>query len=92
MVKGEFLGLYGHVYNSFLNPLRSFWYVLAMFSVGFHLIHGFQSVIQTMGINHPVYTPLFKKMSWALGALVAIGFSSIPIYVAIHHYLNWSIH
>ena len=46
-INGVYYGLYGHLYNYFLNPLRSIFYVLAMISIGFHLVHGVQSVLQT---------------------------------------------
>ena len=84
MVNGEFLGLYGLVYNEFMNPFDSLFYIAAMMSVGFHLTHGIQSVMQTYGFNHPVYTPLIKKISVVLGSVIAVGFSSIPVYVLIH--------
>jgi len=81
MVNDVDLGLYGLVYNSFLNPIRSIGYVLAMMSIGFHLTHGIQSVVQTFGFNHPVYTPLIKKVGVVVGLVFAIAFSSIPIYI-----------
>lgn len=84
MVNGQFLGLYGLIYNEFTNPLSALFYIVAMIAIGMHLTHGIQSVMQTYGVNHPVYTPLFKKLSVILGSVVAIGFSSIPIYVLIH--------
>ena len=48
-----------------------------------HLTHGIQSVAQSFGINHDVYTPMINKISVGLGALIALGFSSVPIYVWI---------
>ena len=84
IVNGQFLGLYGLVYNSFLNPLRVVFYVLAMLSIGFHLNHGIQSVSQTFGKTPSV---TLKRVGICLGTLIALGFSSIPIYVLIIHYL-----
>jgi len=80
---GESLGLYGLVWNSYLVWWRSLFYVIAVCCVGMHLSHGIQSVFQTMGINHPVYTPLIKRTSIAIGAVVAVGFASIPLFVLI---------
>ncbi len=91
VIDGVYYGLYGHLYNSFLNPIRSVFYIVTMFAIGAHLIHGVHSVIQTFGFNHPVYTPMSKKVSWALAAVIALGFSAIPLYVVVHHQLNWSI-
>jgi len=82
---GESLGLFGLVWNSFQlqHIWRNFIYILAVSSVGLHLSHAIQSLCQTMGINHPRYTPLIKKASMALGIAVALAFSSIPIYVLL---------
>ena len=91
MVRGEFYGLYGHVYNYFLNPIRALFYVATMFAIGFHLVHGVQSVIQTFGFYHDTYTPVIKKTSWVVAGFLAFGFSSIPIYVLIHNAFQWSI-
>ena len=90
-INGVYYGLYGHLYNYFLNPLRSLFYILVMFSIGFHLVHGVQSVMQTFGFNHEVYNPLIKKASVAIASLLTLGFSMIPIYVIIHNTLGWSV-
>ena len=91
VINGTYYGLYGHVYNYFLNPLRSVFYVVTMFAIGFHLIHGVQSVMQTFGFYHSVLTPLINKVSWGIALFLAFGFSSIPIYVVVHNNLGWSI-
>lgn len=81
LADGQSYGLYGVVYNSFLNPVHSGFYILAMMCVGFHLAHGVQSFFQTFGFNHPVYFPWIKKISNAFGVLIALGYSLIPIYI-----------
>ena len=86
IVNGQSLGLYGVVYNSFLVPWHSGFYIVAMMCLGLHLSHAIQSVFQTFGFNHPKYTPLIGKMSGVLGWLVALGFSSIPVWVLITGY------
>ncbi len=78
---GRHLGLYAVVYNSFSNPLHSFFYIFAMMAVGLHLAHGIQSFFQTFGFHHSRYTPGIKKFSNALGTLIAFVYSSIPVYV-----------
>ena len=80
---GKPAGLYGVVYNSFMDPLHSFFYIAAMMAVGFHLAHGIQSFFQTFGFNHPRYTPGIRKISNFLGILIAILYSLIPIYVLL---------
>jgi succinate dehydrogenase / fumarate reductase cytochrome b subunit len=80
MIGSESLGVYGVVANSLVNPVRAIGYVVAMFAVGFHLAHGIQSVFQTFGFNHEVYTPAIQKVSTAIGIAFALAFSSIPVY------------
>jgi len=80
---GEPLGLFGLVWNSFGNPLRGLVYIAAMACVGLHLSHGIQSLFQSMGWHHNRWMPLIMKVSVALGFIVAIGFSLIPIYILL---------
>ncbi len=77
----ESLELYGLVWNSFHVWWRDLFYILAVSSVGMHLTHAIQSVFQTFGFNHERYTPLVQKLSVAVGVVVAMVFSSIPIIV-----------
>jgi len=83
VINGVDMGLYGLVANSFKSPVRVAFYVIGMVGVGFHLIHAVQSVVQTFGFNHPVYTPMVKRFSTVIGVAVALGFASIPFYLFI---------
>jgi succinate dehydrogenase / fumarate reductase, cytochrome b subunit len=56
-------------------------YVVALLGLGFHLNHGFQSAFQTLGLNHPVYTPIIKFIGVTYSILVTVGFISIPVLV-----------
>lgn len=85
----ESLGLYGVVWKAFTNPLHSFLYIVAVCLVGMHLTHGLESLVQTLGFRHPVYTLWISRLSIALGVLVAAGYSLIPLYVMASHYLGW---
>ncbi|MEE2670920.1 MAG: succinate dehydrogenase cytochrome b subunit [Bdellovibrionota bacterium] len=72
--------LYKTVVEYFANPLYVAWYVFAMLCLGLHTSHGFQSMFQTWGLNHPKYTPAIQTISMAYGVFVAIGFSSLAIF------------
>jgi succinate dehydrogenase / fumarate reductase, cytochrome b subunit len=61
-------------------PIALF-YIVAMACLCFHLFHGIWSLFQTLGINHPKYTPLLRTAAKLLAILLFIGFSSIPIAV-----------
>lgn len=58
-------------------------YTFAMFSMSFHLMHGFQSAFQSLGANHKSYMPLIKKIGYAFAVVVPAAFASIPIYLFI---------
>ncbi len=81
IVDGEPQKLYGLVWNSFQSVPRVILYVVAVCFVGLHLSHGIQSLFHTIGFFHDRYTPAIRRASVALGVIVAVGFSSIPIYV-----------
>ena len=83
---GQSYGLYGVVYNSFTDPVHSVLYILAMMCLGFHLGHGVESFMQTFGFNDPGYTPQIKIVSYLFGFLIAVGYSSIPLYVLAQFY------
>ncbi len=56
-------------------------YVIALLGLGFHLHHGFQSAFQTLGLNHPVYTPAIKSIGVIYTVVVTLGFIAIPVVV-----------
>jgi succinate dehydrogenase / fumarate reductase cytochrome b subunit len=57
-------------------------YVVAVCLLGLHLYHGVWSMFQSMGINHPRYTPLLKKFAAYASILLVLGFISFPIAIA----------
>lgn len=71
--------LYERVAEAFKNPLIVGSYVVAQIVLFFHLSHGFQSAFQTLGVNHPKYTPFIKGFGWVYSILVPLGFALIPI-------------
>jgi len=56
-------------------------YVIALLFLGFHLDHAFQSALQSLGLNHPKYTPFFKGFSRFLAIVITLGFISIPLFI-----------
>ena len=71
--------LYAPVKAAFTNIWFVIFYVVAMVFIGMHLMHGFQSSFQTLGLNHKKYTPFIKMMGNAYAILVPLGFAIIPI-------------
>lgn len=73
--------LYRSVMEGFKNPFLVLFYVIAMFAVSFHLVHGFQSAFQTLGINHPKYNPLLNFLgAGVFGIIIPVGFALMPLY------------
>jgi succinate dehydrogenase / fumarate reductase, cytochrome b subunit len=54
-------------------------YCLAMVSLAYHLMHGFQSAFQTFGLNHKKYTPLIKSVGVWFSIIIPIIFAAMPI-------------
>lgn len=64
----------------FANTAYSVLYIILITVLGFHLNHAFQAAFQSLGLNHPVYTPLIKKFATVYSIVIVIGFNIIPFY------------
>jgi succinate dehydrogenase / fumarate reductase, cytochrome b subunit len=73
--------LYRLLVEHFSSSFNSFLYVLAVCALGVHVSHGLWSAFQSLGLNHPKYTPKVKLLSCLFGLLVAVGYSSIALWV-----------
>lgn len=71
------------VIEVFQSPVYVFGYVVCLIVLGFHLSHGFYSSLQTLGFNHPKYSPKLQLLGHVYAWVVAIGFISQPLYVYI---------
>lgn len=56
-------------------------YVISMAVLALHLDHGFGSAFQSMGLNHPKYSPLISKVGRGFAIIVPLLFAIIPVYV-----------
>jgi succinate dehydrogenase / fumarate reductase cytochrome b subunit len=87
------VAVYTHVeHNTFQNIVMIFqelWvvviYVLGVISLGYHLLHGFQSAFQTMGWNHKKWTPVVKTVGVWYSIIISVLFALMPISI----YLGW---
>jgi len=73
--------LFSRVDATFSSPIFVLIYILGMLSLAFHLLHGFQSAFQTLGLNHPKYTPLIKGVGSLIAIVVPVLFAIIPIFM-----------
>ena len=56
-------------------------YVIAMFVLAFHLLHGFASAFQSLGANNPKYNGLIRGFGKGFAILVPLLFAIIPVYI-----------
>lgn len=70
--------------EEFENPVRVIVYCISFVLLAFHLLHGFQSSFQSLGVNHNRYTPVIKKCANAFSILIPLGF----IIIALFHFFN----
>ncbi|MGV6828379.1 MAG: succinate dehydrogenase cytochrome b subunit [Flavobacteriales bacterium] len=80
--QGEFR-YYHELLEKFSNPLRVGAYVIAFILLALHLLHGFQSAFQSMGMNNK-YTKCVKNFGKTYAVLVPLLF----IFIALFHYFN----
>ena len=73
------IGFYQMVTSTFRGRLFTAIYIGGAVALVIHLTHGMQSAFQTLGVNHPTYTPLIKIGGW-LVALAMVGFAMISLY------------
>jgi succinate dehydrogenase / fumarate reductase cytochrome b subunit len=59
-------------------------YVVMMGVLAFHLLHGFQSAFQSLGLNHPRYTPIVRSVGVFFAVVVPIFFALIPVWMFIN--------
>ncbi len=71
------------VFNAFIQPVNVVIYIIAVGIAAIHVSHGLWSAFQTIGLDHPKYTPLIKIASIVFGLIVAFGFGFIPVIIYI---------
>jgi succinate dehydrogenase / fumarate reductase cytochrome b subunit len=72
--------LYRQEMEVFTNPVMVAFYVLSMVVVGSHLWHGFSSAFQSLGGDHPSWTPRVLLAGKIVAVLIAGGFITIALW------------
>lgn len=73
--------VYSNIALGFQHPWISVSYIVAVWLLGMHLYHGVWSMFQSVGINHPRYTPKLKRMAAVFAIAITVGYVSIPVSV-----------
>lgn len=74
--------LYLQMVAVFKNPIAVAIYVLSCFSLFWHLLHGFKSAFQSLGLNNSKYKMAIALVGDAFAVLISVLFASMPL--AIH--------
>ncbi len=61
------------------NPGVAIFYIIGVLALGLHVSHGFWSLFQSLGLEHPKFTGGLEKKSVALGLGVGLLFALIPV-------------
>lgn len=77
--------LYTLCADAFQSEILVSFYVLGMAAIAFHLFHGFKSGFQSLGVNHPKYSPFIKKFGYAFAIVIPVAFAVIPVYMYFAH-------
>jgi succinate dehydrogenase / fumarate reductase cytochrome b subunit len=83
--QGEELPLYKMMFEVFSNPVVVLLYVIGCVSLFWHLLHGFASAFQSLGLNHLKYNGIISAVGTAFSIIVPLIFALMPIAV----YFKW---
>ena len=78
--------VYAMMIYGFKKEWNSIFYVVAMFLLCKHLIHGVSSTFQSLGIRSSSMKSKLDFVSYAYAYIIFIGFASIPIAVVAQKY------
>jgi len=81
---GEHFSMYEIVRSTLSDPIYSIFYLVAMFFLGFHLKHGFQSAFQTFGLRDKKYATLIEWVGAIMWLCMPIAFAVMPLYFLLN--------
>ena len=81
LVPGDPEDFYSIAHNLFKIPMYNFIYLVCFTLLGLHLYHAFSSAFQTFGLNHRIWTPVVKAVSWIYAIVLPLGFAFISITI-----------
>jgi succinate dehydrogenase / fumarate reductase cytochrome b subunit len=68
-------------------PMKVIFYVCALVALTLHISHGFWSIFQTLGLNHPKYNRFIRKTTILVSLVIGVLFISIPLAVFYYNLL-----
>ncbi len=74
---------YHELQEKFVSPVRTVLYVISFVFLALHLLHGFASSFQSIGVNNK-YSANIQKFAKAFAIVIPAGF----IFIALFHHFN----
>jgi succinate dehydrogenase / fumarate reductase cytochrome b subunit len=65
-------------------PLYTFLYIGGLCGLGLHVSHGFWSMFQSMGVNHPKYEGMIRACAWLICGLIVAVFVVIVFLLLVN--------
>jgi succinate dehydrogenase / fumarate reductase cytochrome b subunit len=85
LTTGEELNLFAEMKEHFSSLPMVLFYLFACFSLFWHLLHGFKSSFQSLGLNHVKYNRVIEITGIAFSVIISIVFAMMPVSI----YLGW---
>ncbi len=77
------------LYQRMVDVFQELWvvivYLLGVFSLGWHLVHGFYSAFQTMGLTTHKYKKMIRNTGIVFTIVICLLFASMPVSM----YMGW---
>lgn len=71
--------LYEEMKEEFENIVVVIIYLVGVIALGWHLIHGFSSAFQTLGVNSPKYNGIIKSVGIGYTIIICLAFMAMPL-------------
>lgn len=72
---------FGEMKEVFEKPWVLAVYLLGVASLFWHLVHGFSSAFQTIGVNSPKYNGLIRNAGFVYSIIICLAFALMPISI-----------
>jgi len=79
LVPGDPEDFYSVAHKFFKTPAYNCIYLVGFVLLGLHLFHALSSAFQTLGLNHRIWTPLVRIVSFIYAVAVPLGFAYISV-------------
>lgn len=81
---GKTISIADLIHQVFQQPTFALSYIVAVLCLATHTSHGFWSMFQTLGLDHPKYLPLIKGGALVISLLLGVIFALIPSLAFLH--------